>query len=162
MTPDYMAHVLQAGGMIEDWIVQVRKRALELVRNGTNIPGFKVVEAMARRSFDLPEDCSEKDIIAAAGRLAEITKIHLPERFYKMVLVGITEAEKIIKEDARFYAPKGKSKQAVEAAMEKFAFLTTKKSSGTLSLVGEDDPRPAVNRNAFDGVAQIPHIRDGE
>jgi hypothetical protein len=44
--------------------------------------------------------------------------------------------------------------------MKQFAFLTTKKSSGKLQLVGLEDTRPAVNpaSEAFKGVVMLPHI----
>ena len=78
-----------------------------------------------------------------------------PDEFTKQALLGVLEAEALIKTAAK---PKGKA--AVTEALKQFAFLTTKKSSGKLQLVGIEDPRPAVDpaQQAFQGVVMLPHI----
>lgn len=161
MSVDRLGHVLAMADLIENWFKAVRARGMQLALAGTHVPGFKIVEAMPRRSFDLPEEATHVDVYAVAARLAEITENRVkPSDFTQMKLKGIGDTEKLLKDDARENAPKGKKKEAVEAVTKQFAFLTTKKSSGTLSLVPDDDARPAVNRasDAFAGVVPLPHI----
>lgn len=60
-------------------------------------------------------------------------------------LLGLTAMEDVIRNKVREAAPKGKKKQAVEQAMESFAFVTVKEPATGLTLVPMGDRRPAVN-----------------
>lgn len=165
MSVDRLGHVLAMADLIENWFKAVRARGMQLALAGTHVPGFKIVEAMPRRSFDLPEEPNDEDILTVARNLAKIAEGRIAAiNFTQRKLLGIGDTEKLLKDDARENAPKGKKKEAVEAVTKQFAFLTTKKSSGTLSLVPDDDARPAVNRasDAFAGVVPLPYITGEE
>jgi uncharacterized protein DUF2800 len=164
LAPERIGHILSKKKMIENWLDAVEKQGLQLAQGGVNIPGFKVVEAMARRRFEGYDPENEATTMPIARKIADISPSLIAEDFVHTSLLGITEVEKMVKDDAREHAPKGKKKEAVEEAVRKLAFLTTKRSSGNLTLVEEDDARPAVNRAevAFSNVAAIPHIKSGE
>jgi hypothetical protein len=157
LTPDRLAYILDAGDLVRDYIEAVRAEAFRRAMAGTHIPGRKVVEAQARRSWE--KAGSEQENAQTAVELFRISGLP-PDKFMETKLVGITEAEKLMKDAVRERATKGKKKEAVEEAVAKMAFLTTKKSSGTLSLVAEDDPRPGKNMatEAFSGAVNLPQI----
>ncbi len=181
MTPDRIAYVLRAADLIEDWFARVREKGLELEKAGTHIPGRKIVEAQARRHFvedktvlldifrkivgpDTHEPADQPEEIVAEV-LAAITGWKVSaEKFLPPKLLGIGDTEKLIKDAVRVAAPKNKQKEAIAEAMAKLAFLTTKKSSGTLTLVDESDKRPAVDvaAAAFGDVSALPHITGDE
>lgn len=144
MTPARVGEVLAKANLLEAWIEKVKERGLALATAGVKVPGRKLVESRATRKFDLPNDPDELDVERVAIRLSELTdhRVHI-NQFLPPTLLGIMAAEKLIKDDARAQAPRGKKTQAVEEVGGKLAFMTTKKSSGKLSLVAEDDPRPA-------------------
>lgn len=153
-----IAAILNAKKTIEDWLDSVEKEAIKLVAAGQQVPGWKLVEAWGRRRWE-----GEPQIVAA--QLSCLTNERVArETFLPPTLVGITEAEKLLKDDARTAAPKGKVKEAVSEVTKQMAFLTTKKSSGNLSLVPEDNSRPAFMRvgTAFGDVLQISHGEIGE
>lgn len=164
MPVDKIAHVLNFRDLAEDWFSSVAKKAFELECAGVHIPGRKIVEAQAKRSFEIAKDAEEQDHVAMAAKLAACAPGLEPDQFLTREVKGIGDSEKLIKAAAKAAVPKINQKAAVEEAVKRMAFLTTKKSSGTLSLVSEDDPRPAVNRAAvaFGDIVQIPHIADGE
>lgn len=175
MSLDHIGHVLAAGKLALKWVESVREYGYSLQLSGMHIPGQKLVEATPRRGWALDEfmppavegltDDDRENIAQAfiARSLAEDAGV-ADEKFRPSTLLGITKAEQLLKDSVREAAPKGKKKEMVAEAVKRMAFLTTKKSSGTLSLVSEDDPRPAVNRaaGAFGDIVQIPHIADGE
>jgi len=76
-------------------------------------------------------------------------------RMYKMQLIGITEAERIVVAAFKNNAPKGKVRQAAVDAKRAMADLTTKTPAKKVNIVPVSDPRPAINRleQTFGGVA---------
>ena len=157
-TPEEIAYKLDAMELLDDYFRDVRAEAFRLARSGVHIPGRKIVEAAPRREWaGGAEDTAEK--------LDEITRCGTGTvEWAPRKLLVITEAEKKVKLLAKERLPKAQQKKAVEEAMDAFAFLTTKKSSGTLSLVPESDRRPAANlaELSFAEINQIPHISDGD
>lgn len=135
MTPDRIAYVLGFVDTVKQWFKDVERRAFEMTLSGVKIPGRKLVYAQAQRTW-------HGDEILAAYEIAEITGLPV-ETIMPPTLVGIIEAETMIKKV--FPARKKADKEARKTAMEAFAYLTTKKSSGKVSLVKEDDNRPAIN-----------------
>ena len=146
LTPDRIGYILQAKRALLGWLEAVEEEGYRLAMAGTQIPGSKLVAATGRRAF-------EGTVEEVSTKLEEITGLPAKE-FTKETLLGVVEAETLVKRQAR------DKKKALEA----FAFLTTKKSSGKLQLVSDDDKRPAVvpASEAFAGVVQLPHITGGE
>lgn len=158
LPPERLAEVLEGAKLLKDWVGEVEGHALGKAKDGASIPGWKLVEAQARRRWEGGED-----VVAAS--LSKITDGRVaPEVFRPPALVGVTEAERLIKDDARAQAPKGRAKKAVEDAVEQMAFLTTKKSSGAVTLVRDSDPRPSWRPGAdhFGGVQLVKMITEGE
>ena len=121
----------------------------ELLRQGYDVPGFKLVEAQAKRKWYGDENQLAFKIAALAGTdVASVMDIKL---------IGITEAERMVVEAFKSRVGRGKKKQAAEDAKQAFALLTLKQSSGNLNVAPMDDPRPAANRAAaiFQGVGEL-------
>jgi hypothetical protein len=142
LTPDRIGYILQAKRALLGWLEAVEEEGYRLAMAGTQIPGSKLVAATGRRAFEGTVEEVSKQLEAITGLPAK--------EFTKETLLGVVEAETLVKRQA-----KDKKK-----ALEAFAFLTTKKSSGKLQLVADDDKRPAVVpvSEAFAGVVQLPHI----
>ena len=147
LTLDRLGYILGSKKMVLDYFEAVEEEAYRLAMDGAQIPGQKLVAATGRRAFE----GSTAEVSKALGALSGLP----PDEFTKQALLGVLEAEALIKTAAK---PKGKA--AVTEALKQFAFLTTKKSSGKLQLVGIEDPRPAVDpaQQAFQGVVMLPHI----
>lgn len=150
MTPDRIGQILAAKDLIQDWFKSVEEEAYKQAMSGVKIPGRKLVAPAGKRTWDIPN----QDSIAVAKKLVTITVdtaekgIRSPKGMYEFLeqkLIGVTEAEKILK-------PYGK--KALEAMNE----LCPKKSNGKLQLVSERDARPAVQPAsvAFGNVVQLP------
>lgn len=166
MELDELARVLSAVDQVTDFINAVKTEAFNRAQNGQRIPGYKVVESAPRRVYTVPgtaefnlEDPAQYNKLLSG--LAACTNGKLAvKHFVEVDIVGITKAETMIKTAVAEGLDRAAAKAAREKALGKFAFLTTKKSSGTLSLVRDDDPRPAkqVATEAFGDVGQLPYI----
>lgn len=141
---DRVGYILEHGKFIEQWLADVQTFARSEALAGRHVPGFKLVDAQGRRKW-------EGDPAVIAAKLVEISG--LPEsEFYEPKLKGIINVEKKITRaavDALRDLEEKPDKAARDAATTKaknaMAFLTLKQGSGALSLVPENDPRPAVN-----------------
>lgn len=51
MTAEQIAFVLDRAGMVKDWIAEVENRALELLKTGADVPGYKCVAKKANRAW---------------------------------------------------------------------------------------------------------------
>lgn len=141
--------------MLRKWLDDCEQYAYELARQGHNVPGAKLVESQDRRKYYGDEMTVIKKIEAMLGSDVD------PTDLYTIKPVPLTTAEKMVVEAYKKRVGRGRKKQAAEEAKQAFAFLTLKQSSGTLTLVNDDDPRPAVTRqNAFAGVT-VPQIKIG-
>ena len=147
LSPDRIGQILALKDIVGDWLDKVEKRAIEMAKAGVYIPGRKLVEPVGRRTYD--------DASTVALKMAEATDLPITNFYEPPTPLGITAMEAKIKQLTPV-----KSKERKEA-LDAFALLTTKKSSGNLTLVAEDDPRPAVNsaQSAFAGVASIPQVQ---
>ena len=147
LSPDRIGQILALKDIVSDWLDKVEKRGIELAKAGVFIPGRKLVEPVGRRTYD--------DASTVAQKMAEATDLPITNFFEPPTPLGITAMESKIKQ-----LTPAKSKERKEA-LDAFALLTTKKSSGNLTLVAEDDPRPAVNaaQSAFVGVTSIPQVQ---
>lgn len=141
LSTERLAYVMNAAPLLRKWLDQVKDYATEFARLGGNVPGFKIVEAQAKRRWH------ESDA-AIALKLKALTQL-TDDEIRPRKLITITDADKLVKKvyKSRVNGRKAKHK-AAEEATQAMAFLTTKTSSGATSLVPYDDPRPAVSPEA--------------
>lgn len=124
MTPDQVAEVLQYGPLLASWVEKVKERAIEDLRAGKSLPGFKLVNGRGRRSFKNEDNVV--DILLGADLDSEA--------IFKTELRSLTDLEKTI----------GKKRFAslLEAEIINVP--------GKETLASLDDPRPAVGASAAD------------
>lgn len=115
---DELASLLPSLTRIGSWIEAVFAfLSAEAITHGTHIPGYKVVEGRSKRVF------TDSAAAASAAEAAGVTNL------YKTELRSLSEIEKLM-------------------GRKRFAEVLgdyVVKPPGKLSLVPEDDPRPAVN-----------------
>lgn len=143
------AEIKSKASFIRKWLTEVDKAAYSYVMSGGRVPGMKLVEAEPMRKWvGNPRE--------TATGLAKITGLQ-PDDFLKTVVVGITEAETVVRKAIK-QAPNP------DDLRKDFALLSLKQSSGALSLVPEDDKRPEYNRAAatFSGVKPVELIDTNE
>ena len=150
-----LGEIVTKAAAIRSWLKAVEDYAeARAVAGEIEVPGCKVVEAPARRRWAASE--SEIALEMANGLLRyEGEEEHVLDRVFPRKLIGITEAEKLVIEAAtRGIDDLAVRRAAIAEAKEAFSTLTTKESSGALSLVPLSDPRPPVNRAAkhFGGI----------
>lgn len=156
---DRLAHILAGSDILRDWLKAVENAAYAASRSGQRVPGYKIVEAQARRKWDAtitPE---------AAARTLAGTCGEDPKNFLRHELVGIIEAETFIKSSVRAsLRASGLAKKDIDARVRQTIEavsleLTDRASSGNLTLVPDSDPRPAMSltKDAFQGVT-IEHV----
>lgn len=134
-----ISEILQNKDFIVSWFNSVAEYAKTCEITGIDIPGFKVVEAEARRQWHgEPAD--------VANKLVEYTGLPLDEVFPRK-LAGVTEMEKAV---VKAYRAVSDTKESARQGKEAMAWLTTKQSSGNATLVPDADPRPPLNRAARD------------
>lgn len=151
--------------MLRRFLDDVDKHVEELIREGHSVPGAKLVQAQARRTYYGSDEDIARQLAAMLGErnvdlaINEYNKLleqyPVLEKIFNQKLVTITSAEKLVIEAYKKRVGRKNKKQAAEEAKQAFAFLTLKKPSETLVVVNEDDPRPAVNRaeNTFHQIA---------
>ena len=152
-----LSEILLRADEIKSWLKACESYAYDSAMQNVKVPGYKLVEAQDRRTVT----ATPREI---AATLTEIAGHYVGEdEVTERETLGVTALDKLVTKLARDAAPAGQKDAAVKAARDKFAFLTSKASSGKLSLVPETDPRPAVNRAQamFKGVA-IPALPTGE
>jgi hypothetical protein len=149
LPPARISYILQALPLLKNWIDGVESYAYEMLNNGKDVPGFKLVEAKAKRHWNGDPD----DI---APKLAALIGCDT-DKLFSQKFITITEAERKVKDAFKKRVAKKKRKLAAEDAGKQFAYFTTKESSGNLTLVPEEDGRQAVNssRQVFEGVGYI-------
>lgn len=150
---DRLAHILNASAVLDEWLKAVERVAYARLRQGHQVPGWKLVEAKGRRKWD---EAVEPETIADA--LATLGG-GLPGDFLRVTPIGITEAERKLKAAVRETAqaighPKAAADQMVRDAVAYAAQLMDRGSSGNLTLVRDTDARPAKTPvgDAFTGV----------
>jgi len=134
---------------VKDWLKSIDNYLFGLATSGVKIPGHKLVEAQRRRKWSgEPADIAGRLQHLSGGRLS-------PKDVLKLDLLPLTDVEKKLVAAYRDAVPPDQKNAASEQARQAMAFLTTKDTSGNLSLVPEDDKRPAIARGAredFEGV----------
>lgn len=149
---DRLSYILQAQDMLETWFKEAYMHALELAKAGYSIPGFKLVEADARRKFS----GNEADV---AVSLMKLTGAQLDE-VYPRSLIGIGDAEKLIVASYKAALGTAPSKAALTRAArdgkQAMALLTVKDTTGKLSLAPAGDRRQAVTVQSQFGAVALP------
>lgn len=150
---DRLSYIMQMWPFVNMWYNGVSSRVEELMRSGVQVPGFKLVEAQARREWH-PSPRETMDEFAA--RLAAYVGCDI-EELYPRKLINITDAETKIINAFKSRVGRGRKKQAAADAAQSFAYFTLKKSSGKLTVVSDDDSRPAVDKAimSFSGIAGL-------
>lgn len=90
LTPEKIAYVLERAALVRDWLNGVEEHALNLLKAGEDVPGYKLVPGRANRKW--------KDEAAAAKYLA-YKGLRMKQRFTKK-LISPAQAEKLLGEDA--------------------------------------------------------------
>jgi len=124
-----LARVLEAYDNLSPWIGAIRERVDQLLLSGVEVPGFKVVEKVARRKWVSHEDEVSAYLDLTYGIPDELTQ---PRK-----LVGITEAKRLLKS----YIPKEQYAQAERDLTLRF---TIKESSG-LTTAPSSDKRAGIS-----------------
>lgn len=165
MDMERLARIRFHAPTLRKFLDDVDRHCDELARGGHHVPGAKLVETQAKRKYygddtevarKLAAMLGEREADAAMEAYREVMKRHpVLARIFNQKIIPITSAEKLIVEEYKRRVGRGRKKKAAEEAKQAFAFLTLKQSSGSLVLVDEDDPRPAVNRvqNTFGQIA---------
>lgn len=133
-----LAYIKQSRSLIVGWLDAVDKHIDELMRSGQEVPGFKMVQTRAEREWY----GDDKEVISKLAGLIGCTDYEL----YRVKMPTITDAERMVVEAFKARVPRGRRKQAAEDAKQAMAFLTLKQSSGNVTVVPAEDPRPAVNK----------------
>lgn len=131
-----LSQILKAKPYLIKWLDDIANYAEELMRHGHSVPGQKLVEASAKREWHLSDE-------ETAAKLAALTGLPV-EDMWRKKLQTITDSEKLVVNAYKRGVARNKKKERAEEAKKAFAYLTTKKSSGKLSMVDESDKRPSV------------------
>lgn len=150
MTVEQIAYASQMLPFLKSWIKDFEERRLEILRLGNDIPGLKVVETYARTEWF----GDAKDI---GPRLAALIGCDV-EDVMQYVLIPPSEAKELVIEKFKSLAGYGRKKLAAEEGAKALAFLTTKNSTGNLTVVPDTDSRAAVVRGPamFAQLGQLP------
>jgi len=156
LTPAQLAEILAVKGLITSWLKGVEAEALSEARRGVMIPGWKLVEAEARRAWLLD------DVDMNTRMLSNLTNGDVPPSFFTRpeTCMPITEAESALKNWASSNALRGQKRVAAREMLEAAAVLMDKKSSSALTLAREADPRPPVNPAGSYAGTSIPAIEN--
>jgi hypothetical protein len=125
MSDEETAHVLRHGDALSKWVTSVIENATARLEMGQVVPGFKLVDGKARRSFT--------DETAVAVMLGELG--YPLEDIYDTKMRAMTDIEKRM------------GKKAFTAALGEYV----QKTPGKPKLVPEDDDRPATSAASLAG-----------
>ena len=117
LTLEKVAEIIEAAPMIRSWLTAVEERAVDELRNGNRIPGYKAVRTGKRNTWSLPPE----EIVE---RLATVIP---PENLVKEVVLTAPQALKI----------KGLTSEQ-RAAVQQYVV----KSEGSLKVVSESNREP--------------------
>lgn len=133
-----LSYIKKSFDMLKLWIDGIDSHIVELERSGVDVPGWKLVEAEARREWY----GDEQDRVNKLASLIGCKK----DELYTTKAKPLTEVEKMLVGAYKARVGKSRKKQAAENAKQDFAYFTLKQSSGNLTLVPDEDPRPAANK----------------
>ena len=89
-----IATILEKKPMIQAWLKAVTEHATKLAMNGTEVPGFKVVEGKSNRKWEMEEEALIKKLAALKHR--ETEKSIGQKTVTKTTVLSPAQAEKII------------------------------------------------------------------
>lgn len=136
MDTERLSRILAAADLLNDWIGQVQAEVTRLLLDeGVPVPGWKVVEKIARAKWVE----SDEKIAAYLALAHDLNEDDLRPR----KLVTITEAERQIKVAIT-------DKDARAKALDDLRVKFTQKESGDLTIAPATDRREAVTRAAID------------
>lgn len=156
LAPDRITAILRAKPGAIAWFNSVWRYAIDRAIHGENFPFFKLVEAAAQRHWEGDKKALAEELIMLSNYVLTLDDV-MPRE-----LINITAIEPILAKITREQAADGKKRKAVEEFNQDFAFLTTRASSGSYTLVSHDDKRPAVKplEKAFGSVVIEPFEPD--
>jgi len=141
-----LLEIKQGMATLREYLDDVDEALFAYAMEGGVVPGFKLVEGLARRRW-------EGDPGEIANTLLTVTKVDDLDQVYPRKLIGITEAERLVKQ-----ALKGGRKVSASIIKDEADFilgaLTVKESNGKLTLVSHLDKREAIHRDAAAAVLQ--------
>jgi Protein of unknown function (DUF2800) len=150
---DRLGRILALEGRANSFFNAAREVAIEMLHNGQMaVPGWKLVEAQARRKwFGDPEKIAAS-IHSLSGMHLSLDEI-MPRKL--ATITDITEKLMVI---ASRNTRRGQKTGAKEEIKRQLAFLTSKESSGNLTLVPDTDGRPSTTRaiQTFAGISLPP------
>ncbi len=150
--PERIADILAVRDLAIDWFTAVSEYAAAQAKAGVVIPGWKLVAGNSRRRWDQAPEVTAGNIIALSdGALTE-------DDVRPRGLVGLGDAERLLKTAYAAKHPSLKAKEVAEKVTTDMAFLTVKEASSSVSLVPASDRRPEVRAtvDAFKSVVAIP------
>jgi hypothetical protein len=126
-----IATVLKHGGQIKKWIGDIEERALELMKGGGKVPGFKLVKSRGGNRFWTDAD--------KAGKML-LKKTHLRENeVYEKSVVSVASLEKLL----------GKNNIPVEVTN------LIGRPDGQPTIAPEDDKRECISLSAENEFSKI-------
>ena len=131
-----LSHLKFAFPLINSWMSAVNSQVDNLLRAGLNIPGWKLVETSPRRHWHGQED-------ERISKLADLMGC-LTTDLYSIEPKSVTAVETMMKDAFKSRVSRTHRNKAAHEANQLFAYFTTKESSGNLTVVEQDDVRPAV------------------
>lgn len=138
MGADRVAKILSMKPLLEEWLKAAAHWAYDQAMSGQRIPGFKLVEVKKRRTW--PEDKTMED---TARHLSEVSGADA-DSFLCQKLLPVTKAQEVISQ--HLIASGETQRKAKKLAKDLVALTVERKASDELTLVPENDKRPAVNR----------------
>lgn len=166
-----LGHIRANADLLRKFLDDVDAHCLELLKAGLHVPGAKLVEGKERREYYGSDEKALARRIAALSGYAKhdealdelgavMDKHPILRMLYRLNLIPMSEAEKLVISAYRNRVGRAKKNKASEAARKAFAHLTTKTNSGRLTMVDVNDPRPAVTVHS--NFEQIPTIAPPE
>lgn len=142
MDPERIAKIMAGAAALKAWCGQVEEYAFNLANSGQPVPGFKLVDKVARRKW-IDSDSAILDFLEMNG--VDRKEAAPP------TLGGITETEKLLR------AAVGNAAD-FKVAKERMSLDFTIKDSSGLTLAPESDKREAVDAvaRAFGSVTITP------
>lgn len=140
MDVERLARIKMMQPVIMSMFKAVEKRIYDLMSQGVKVPGFKQVMAEPMRRWYGDEH-------ERAVKLSAMIGVPI-DALYDVSFKSLTEVEQMMTEAFKSRVSKKQRNVAAKDARQLFAYFTTKESSGKISVVPDDDPRPAVDRVA--------------
>jgi len=146
-----LSQVKQSFELLRIWMKGVDTHVDELLRSGVHVPGYKIVESEPRREWYGDEQDRVKKLAALIGCKED--------DLYEKTLKPLTRVEPMVVSAFKERVGRTRRNKAAEEARQMFAYFTTKVSSGNLTVVKDDDERPAVNKalTSFSSIPQLPN-----